>query len=141
LENEPFFLTYGDGLSDLDVRQLLSFHRAKRNAVTLTAVQPSGNFGSVSIAPDGRVERFSEKPAGDGAWINGGFFVCEPEVFSAIPDDSSSVFERGPLEQLAEKGQLFAYKHSGYWQCMDTLRDKVLLNEQWEAGLAKWKIW
>jgi len=108
--------------------------------VTATTVQPEGRYGSVDSNEEGRIQRFLEKPEGDGAWINGGFFVCEPEVFGYLEDDRT-IFEREPLENLASDGELYAYKHTGFWKCMDTLRDKSQLNKLWESDQAKWKIW
>jgi glucose-1-phosphate cytidylyltransferase len=137
--NEPFLLTYGDGVSDVDLKELISFHKKHGKLITMTAVQPEGRFGALET--DGsRVESFLEKPKGDGSWINGGFFVCQPEVLDYIKDDNT-VFEQEPLQQLAKDGQLFNYRHEGFWKCMDTLRDKKVLNEMWHEGHAKWKTW
>jgi glucose-1-phosphate cytidylyltransferase len=137
--NEPFLLTYGDGVSDVDLSELIRFHKKHGKLITMTAVQPEGRFGALET--DGiRVESFLEKPKGDGSWINGGFFVCQPEVLDYIKDDKT-VFEQEPLQQLAKDGQLFNYRHSGFWKCMDTLRDKKVLNEMWESGQSKWKTW
>lgn len=137
--NEPFLLTYGDGVSDVDLSELIRFHKKHGKLITMTAVQPEGRFGALET--DGiRVESFLEKPKGDGSWINGGFFVCQPEVLDYIKDDKT-VFEQEPLQQLAKDGQLFNYRHSGFWKCMDTLRDKKVLNEMWENGQSKWKTW
>jgi glucose-1-phosphate cytidylyltransferase len=137
--NEPFLLTYGDGVSDIDLKELVRFHRAHGKYITMTAVQPEGRFGALETAGD-RVESFLEKPKGDGSWINGGFFVCQPEVLDYIGGDDV-VFEQEPLQKLALDGQLYNYRHRGFWKCMDTLRDKKMLNEMWENGNAKWKIW
>ena len=109
--------------------------------MTMTAVQPSGRFGALSIDENNAITSFKEKPQGDGNWINGGFFVCEPEVFSYISNDTTEIFERRPLENIAQDGQLNAYKHSGFWRPMDTLRDKIELNEYWETNKAPWKVW
>jgi glucose-1-phosphate cytidylyltransferase len=137
--NEPFLLTYGDGVSDVDLKALISFHKKHGKLITMTAVQPEGRFGALET--DGsRVESFLEKPKGDGSWINGGFFVCQPEVLDYIKDDKT-VFEQEPLQQLAKDGQLYNYRHEGFWKCMDTLRDKKVLNEMWDEGHAKWKTW
>jgi len=137
--NEPFLLTYGDGVSDVDLSELINFHKKHGKLITMTAVQPEGRFGALET--DGnRVESFLEKPKGDGSWINGGFFVCQPEVLNYIKDDHT-VFEQEPLQQLAKDGQLFNYRHQGFWKCMDTLRDKKVLNEMWADGQAKWKTW
>jgi glucose-1-phosphate cytidylyltransferase len=136
---EPFLLTYGDGVADIDLNKLLGFHQSNGNLVTMTAVQPEGRFGALETSGN-RVDSFLEKPKGDGAWINGGFFVCQPKVLDYIQGDNT-VFEQEPLQKLAKEGQLFNYRHHGFWKCMDTLRDKKVLNELWESGNAKWKIW
>jgi glucose-1-phosphate cytidylyltransferase len=139
LDDGTFCFTYGDGLADVDIGALLALHRMQRRSATLTAVQPAGRFGAIDL--DGaRISRFEEKPQGDGAWVNGGYFVLEPEVLALIEDDAT-VWERGPLEQLARDGQLSAYTHRGFWQPMDTLRDKVKLEELWAGGKAPWKVW
>jgi len=138
--NEPFMLTYGDGVSDIDLSKLVDFHQSHKKMITMTAVQPEGRFGALSLKENGKVESFMEKPRGDGTWINGGFFVCQPEVLDYIADDNT-VFEKEPLEQLARNGELHSFKHAGFWKCMDTLRDKNHLNELWSANNAKWKIW
>lgn len=140
VENEPFFLTYGDGVSDVDVNALRSFHESTRAVVTLTCVLPDGRFGAVQFGDAGFVADFVEKPAGDGQWVNGGFFVCQPEIFDFLEDDST-VLEKYTLERLAKSGKLGAYKHSGFWKPMDTLRDKIHLNELWDRGGAPWKLW
>ena len=139
--NERFMLTYGDGVANVDVGKLLAHHERSGGVVTMTAVQPDGRFGTFEANANGQVTRFLEKPRGDGSWINGGFFVCEPAIFDYIADGDDAVLERGPLEALAEKGQLSAYYHDGFWKCMDTLRDKVELNRAWESGAAPWKTW
>lgn len=139
--NEPFMLTYGDGVGDINIRTLVDFHQVSGKACTMTTVQPQGRFGSVDVdAQDNRIRSFLEKPKGDGAWINAGFFVCEPAVFDYI-DNDATIWERTPLERLAYDQQLMAYKHEGYWKPMDTLRDKVELESMWEKGAADWKIW
>lgn len=140
LDDEPFMLTYGDGVSDVDIEQLLEFHRKKGKLATLTAIQPSGRFGVIEIAEDSLIHNFAEKKKEDTGWINGGFMVLEPKVLDYIADDSTT-FEREPLERLAKEGQLCAYMHSGMWQCMDTLRDKLYLEELWQSGKAPWKKW
>lgn len=137
--NEPFLLTYGDGVSDIDLKKLLDFHQEHGKYITMTAVQPEGRFGALETAGN-RVESFMEKPRGDGNWINGGFFVCQPEVLNYI-DGDKTVFEQEPLQRLAKEGQLYNYRHHGFWKCMDTLRDKNSLNELWIGGHAKWKTW
>jgi glucose-1-phosphate cytidylyltransferase len=139
LDEGPFCFTYGDGLSDVDVSALVAFHRSHGRLATLTAIKPPGRYGAVSI--DGSaVTSFLEKPAGDGAWINGGFFVLDPPVIDLIEGDQTS-WESAPLTTLAARGQLQAYQHRGFWQAMDTLRDKTHLEEIWAAGNAPWKAW
>lgn len=137
--DEPFHMTYGDGVSDVDLGALVAFHQKHGLDATLTAVRPSGRFGSTTIE-DGRVHRFDEKPAGDGAQINGGFFVLHPRVIDRI-DGDDTIWEREPLEGLARDGQLAAFEHNGFWQPMDTLRDKQHLEGLWDADVAPWKIW
>ena len=140
--NEPFLLTYGDGVSDVNIEELIKSHKISGKLMTMTAVQPSGRFGALNITSDNTITSFKEKPQGDGAWINGGFFVCEPEVMSYIePNNPSEIFERRPLENIAQDGQLNAYKHNGFWRPMDTLRDKLDLEEYWTSGNAPWKVW
>lgn len=135
-----FMLTYGDGVADVNINSLLEFHRRHGKAATVTSTQPSGRFGALNLDAAGNVSSFQEKPAGDGAWINGGFFVLEPAVLDYI-DSDATVFEKEPLEGLARDQQLVAYKHSGFWQPMDTLRDKILLEDLWSKGKAPWKLW
>lgn len=139
IKDEPFMLTYGDGVSDIDISRLLAFHKSSKGLMTITAIQPEGRFGAINLAGE-RVEAFVEKPEGDGNWINGGFFVCENSVLDYIEDDST-VFEKEPIQSLTQEGQLFAYQHRGFWRCMDTLRDKKQLNKMWEQGSAKWRVW
>jgi glucose-1-phosphate cytidylyltransferase len=139
--NEPFMMTYGDGVADVDINKLVKYHKEKGKIATLTAVLPSGKFGALEIMGDGSIASFFEKPQGDGSWVNGGFFVLQPEVFDFIPKEDSTVFERKPLENLALKGQLQAYKHTGFWKPMDTLREKTELQIFWDTGDAPWKIW
>lgn len=138
--DEPFFLTYGDGLSTVDLHALEKFHREQGKIATVTAIQPGGRFGVLDIGEDSGVKRFAEKDIEDGGWINGGFMVLEPQIFDYIENDST-VFERAPLEKLAAQGQLNAYKHRGFWKCMDTLRDKEGLEYLWNRGEAPWKRW
>lgn len=140
INNQTFMLTYGDGVSDVDLIDLLNFHKKHGKAITMTSVQPEGRFGALETDSNNRVLSFMEKPKGDGSWINGGFFVCEPKVLDYIAGDET-IFEREPLENLAKDGQLFTYRHHGFWKCMDTLRDKNQLNELWSTQNAKWKIW
>lgn len=134
-----FCLTYGDGVSDVDIGALLRCHAVAGTEATVTAIQPEGRFGALEI-DEGRVTAFEEKPRGDGRWINGGFFVCEPSVLDRIEGDSTS-WENAPLKQLASDGQLAVYRHNGFWAAMDTMRDKVRLEEQWAKGRAPWKVW
>ncbi len=139
INNDTFMLTYGDGVSDVNLQKLVEFHKNNNKKATMTAIQPVGRFGSLNIETN-MVNEFIEKPIGDGTWINGGFMVCEPEVLDLIESDST-IFEQTPLQTLAKQGELGAYKHNGFWQCMDTLRDKVRLNEMWNKKEAKWKVW
>jgi glucose-1-phosphate cytidylyltransferase len=141
LGDAPFMMTYGDGVADIDVAALLAFHRAHGRLATVTAVQPLGRFGALQLAEDeGTVLSFQEKPQGDGGWVNGGFFVLEPRVLDFIADDATP-FEREPLEAIAGQGQLKAYLHRGFWQPVDVLRDKLLLERLWESGQAPWRVW
>jgi glucose-1-phosphate cytidylyltransferase len=137
--DDTFCFTYGDGLSDVDVSSLIRFHREQRRLATVTAVQPPGRFGALDIA-GARIMRFEEKPQGDGAWVNGGFFVLEPDAVDYVSDDAT-VWEREPVERLARDAQLSAYTHRGFWQPMDTLRDRTLLEGLWQSGRAPWKVW
>ena len=139
--DEPFMLTYGDGVSNINIPDLIDHHRRSGMVATLTAVQPSGKFGALQISDIDQITAFKEKPQGDGAWINGGFFVCEPKVFDYISEGDATIWERGPLEGIARDGKLQAYRHSGFWKPMDTLRDKVELNEMWASDKAPWKVW
>lgn len=140
---ETFCFTYGDGVSDVNIKELIEFHQQQKTLATLTATRPAGRFGAIALG-DGenqhKITSFREKEDGDGAWINGGYFVLEPEVIDYIADDST-VWEKEPLEKLAHFGQLAAFKHSGFWQPMDTLRDKNYLEELWKSGNAPWKVW
>lgn len=138
--NEPFMLTYGDGLADIDINKLLEFHDSHGKLITMTSVLPEGRFGALSIDNSNMVNSFKEKPMGDGSWINGGFFVCKPDVFNYISDDRT-IFEREPLENLAHDGQLFTYKHHGFWKPMDTQRDKNQIEELIENKKAPWIKW
>ena len=137
--NESFCFTYGDGVSNVNVGELIAFHREQKTLATLTAIQPPGRFGLIDFNAE-KIRGFQEKPPGDGSWVNGGFFVLEPEVFDLIKDDAT-IWEREPLENLATRGQLSAYKHEGFWHPMDTLRDKLYLEQLWDSGNAPWKIW
>jgi glucose-1-phosphate cytidylyltransferase len=137
--DEAFCFTYGDGVADIDIAAQLAFHRAHKKLATVTAIQPPGRYGALDIDA-GRVLSFQEKPAGDGAWINGGFFILEPRVIDHIDGDQTS-WEATPLVQLAAQGELMSYQHRGFWQPMDTLRDKNHLEDLWAAGRAPWKVW
>ena len=137
--NETFCFTYGDGVSDVNISDLIKFHKSQGKKATLTAVQPPGRYGALDLA-EGLVLRFKEKPQGDDSWINGGFFVLEPDVFELLKSDTTP-WEGYPLEELARQGQLAAYKHAGFWLPMDTLRDKNRLEELWDSGQAPWKVW
>jgi glucose-1-phosphate cytidylyltransferase len=139
VDGDEFCFTYGDGVADLDLGALLDFHRSSGRLATVTAVQPSGRFGALDIEGD-TIRRYEEKPRGDGGWINGGFFVLSPEVERYIEGDST-VWEQAPLQGLARDGQLGAYRHSGFWYAVDTVRDKRHLQELWDSGSAPWKLW
>jgi glucose-1-phosphate cytidylyltransferase len=139
--NEPFLLTYGDGVSNVDISKLVSFHKNHGKLATLTAVQPSGKFGALELSESGTVDSFQEKPKGDGAWINGGFFVLQPQIFDYINDGDSTIWERDPLENLSNEKELIAFKHNGFWRPMDTLRDKMELEKMWNSENCEWKIW
>ncbi len=139
--DDTFFLTYGDCVSNVNLTDLLDFHRSQAALVTLTAVQPPGRFGALSLHPDENlVSHFKEKPDGDGVWINGGFFVVEPGALDYVADEMTT-WEGEPLESMATEGKLAAYRHNGYWQNMDTLRDKMILEQQWSSGEAPWVVW
>jgi glucose-1-phosphate cytidylyltransferase len=137
--DEPFCFTYGDGLSDVDITASLQFHRSQKTLATVTAVQPPGRFGALDLERN-RITGFREKPHGDGGWINGGFFVLAPGVFDYVEGDAT-VWEQQPLERLAHEGQLSAFRHRGFWQPMDTLRDRTLLENLWASGTPPWKVW
>lgn len=139
--NEPFLLTYGDGVSDVNIDELINCHRNSGKLVTMTAVQLQGRFGALVIKDNNMITSFMEKPKGEESWINGGFFVCEPKVFDYIKDGDSTIFECAPLENLAKDNQLNAYKHSGFWRPMDTLKDKNDLTAMWQQDIAPWAIW
>ena len=136
--NEPFLLTYGDGVSSINTRELVDFHRSHGKWATVTATQPAGRFGALNLEAGGRVAGFQEKPKGDGGWVNAGFFVMEPQVFQYI-DGDHTILEKEPMERLAKDGQLMAFQYPGFWQPMDTLRDKNYLEELWRSGKAYWK--
>ena len=139
--NEPFMLTYGDGVSTINIKDLVTFHKSHGKIMTMTSAQPDGRFGALNVSSNSQVLEFQEKPKGDGSWINAGFFVCEPQVFDYITDGDGTVFEQDPLKNLAKDGEIFTYKHDGFWMPMDTLRDKIKLNEMWDNNSAPWKIW
>jgi len=138
--DEMFMLTYGDGVSNVNIDELMKFHKMNGKFCTVTAVQPSARFGALNLDDKNHVHSFLEKPKGDGSWINGGFFVCQPQIFDYIEGDST-IFERSPMEKLAADGQMVAFKHEGFWKPMDTLRDKVELEENWVSNNAAWKNW
>ncbi|WP_334072096.1 MULTISPECIES: glucose-1-phosphate cytidylyltransferase [Paenibacillus] len=138
--NEPFMLTYGDGVSDVNITELVKHHKLHGRLATVTTVQPSGRFGALDITLNDEVRGFQEKPKGDGSWINAGFFVLEPTIFNYISSDET-VLEKEPLENLAKDNELMGFKHDGFWQPMDTLRDKNYLEELWKTGKAPWKTW
>lgn len=140
LGDEPFMLTYGDGVGNVNIKELVDFHKAHGKLATVTTTQPSGKFGALGLAEGDQVTSFLEKPRGDGSWINAGFFVLEPKVLDLI-DRDSTIFEKEPLERLASGGELMAFKHHDFWQPMDTLRDKNQLEDLWKAGTAPWKLW
>lgn len=138
--DEPFFLTYGDGVSDVNIQKELEFHRAHGKIATITAINPGQRFGVLGIDPTNRVEAFREKNDADGSCINGGFMILQPQIFDYLINDST-VFEQEPLSRLSQEGELMAYRHDGFWQCMDTQRDKERLEHLWASGNAAWKVW
>lgn len=138
--DETFMLTYGDGLADVNISELYQFHKKSNKYCTVTAVQPSGRFGALNILDNTAVHSFMEKPKGDGSWINGGYFVCEPQVFDYIEGDYT-LWEHEPMEKIAAEGQMIAFEHKGFWKPMDTLREKHELEEDWVSNKAKWKVW
>lgn len=139
--NEPFMLTYGDGVSDINITDLVNFHKSHGKLMTMTSAQPDGRFGALNIAENNQVLEFQEKPKGDGSWINAGYFVCEPKVFDYITEGDGTVFEQAPLRNLASDGEIFTFKHDSFWMPMDTLRDKIKLNDMWEKKNAPWNVW
>lgn len=141
VKDEPFMLTYGDGVCNVDINKLLAFHKQHNKIATVTAVQPEARFGGMDIDDNSQVHVFKEKPQGDGHWINGGFFVLSPAIFNFLGKDADdTMFENGPLEELSAKGELMAYKHNGFWKCMDAMRDKVELEHLWNTR-PEWKVW
>ncbi len=142
IKDETFMLTYGDGLSNVNINNLIEFHKKNGKLATLTTIQVPGRFGNVEMNKNGLVEYFNEKPQGDGMWINGGFFVLEAGIFEYLEGDMDLVqWEKGPLNKIAYDGQLVAYKHMGFWKCMDALRDRIELEQLWSSGMAEWQIW
>jgi len=140
VDKSTFLLTYGDGIGNVNIKDTLAFHKKHGKLSTITAVQVAGRFGALNISDSDTVKSFFEKPKGDGAWVNGGFFVLEPGIFDYIKDDSAT-WEYEPLEKLAKESQLYSYKHRGFWKCMDNLRDKIELEQLWNSGHPPWKIW
>jgi glucose-1-phosphate cytidylyltransferase len=138
--DKDFCFTYGDGLSDINITKLIDFHKSHGKLATLSAAIPPGRFGAIKINDENKVKNFQEKPDGDGSWVNGGYFVLNPKVIDRINDDQT-VWENDPLSSLARDGELYAFKHHGFWQPMDTLREKILLNKLWNEGKAPWKVW
>lgn len=141
LDNGPFFVTYGDGVADVDLDELLDFHRAHGRIGTVTAVRPPSKFGALALDEEHNVSSFTEKPVSGETWINGGFFIFEPGIFEYLSTEESCILEREPLEALAADGQLAAYRHKGFWQCLDTAKDVETVNKAWERGDAPWKLW
>lgn len=142
VENKPFMLTYGDGVCDIDINELVKFHKNHGKIATVSAVQPEARFGSMELGSGNEVSIFKEKPAGDGQWVNGGYFVLSPGIFDYLGERSDNVmWEDEPLEKLSKDGQLMAYKHTGFWKCMDAMRDKIELENLWKSQKAKWKVW
>lgn len=139
--DEPFLLTYGDGVGDINIKELVRFHNQHGKALTMTSVQPEGRFGAIDFDSDGAVKEFCEKPPGDNTWINAGYMVCEPKVFDYLEMGDQTILEREPLQTMAQNGEVMAYRHNSFWKCMDTARDKKMLNALWENGTAKWRIW
>jgi glucose-1-phosphate cytidylyltransferase len=141
-DNKPFMLTYGDGVANIDITKLVKFHKQHHKLATLCSVQPPGRFGNIEMDANGAVQAFQEKPDGDGVWINGGFFVLQPEIFDYLEGDMDEVqWEKKPLVEIAQSNQLVAYRHEGFWKCMDAMRDKIELESLWKDNKAPWKIW
>lgn len=141
LGDEPFMLTYGDGVADINIKELLKFHKSHGKLLTMTSAQPDGRFGALDIDDKNKVNEFKEKPKGDGSWINAGYFVCEPGVLEYITEGDGTIFEQSPLKKMAENGEIFTYKHDSFWMPMDTIRDKNVLNDLWLNNMAAWKTW
>ncbi|MFA6238874.1 MAG: glucose-1-phosphate cytidylyltransferase [Bacteriovorax sp.] len=141
IKGENFMLTYGDGLSNVNINELLAFHQKNGKIGTMTSIQPEGRFGALDIDANGQVTKFIEKPKGDGNWINGGFFILNKEFFNYLSQQEDLILEKEPLEGLVKNGQLMTFRHHGFWKCMDTLRDKTQLENMWQSGKAPWKVW
>lgn len=141
MDDEPFMLTYGDGVSNVNITQLFEYHKKNKKVATITAIQPGGRFGVLDLSENNSVNKFAEKAKEDGGWINGGFMVLEPEIFNYISEQENCVLETEPMAALARDNQLIAYKHEGFWQCMDTLRDREKLEGLWNTAQAPWKLW
>jgi glucose-1-phosphate cytidylyltransferase len=139
--DNPFMLTYGDGVADINISKLVDFHKSHGKLITMTSCQPAGKFGAIAIDNSNKVSNFTEKPQNGGSWINAGYFVCEPKVFDYIEDSEKNIFEDAPLQNLASDGETYAYKHNGFWQPMDTLANKNELCKLWDAQKAPWKVW
>jgi glucose-1-phosphate cytidylyltransferase len=139
--DEAFLLTYGDGVADIDIKKTLDFHAQHGKLMTMTSAQPDGRFGALNIGNNNQVLEFKEKPRGDGSWINAGYFICQPEVLNYIDDGDDVVFEQDPLRNLAKNGEIYTYKHDGFWMPMDSLRDKIKLNELFDNKTAPWIVW
>ncbi|MDB5115734.1 MAG: glucose-phosphate cytidylyltransferase [Mucilaginibacter sp.] len=142
IDDETFMLTYGDGVANINIKDLLSFHKNHGKLATLTAIQPPGRFGNLETNDQGEISKFKEKPEGDGLWINGGFFVLNKDIFKYLEGDvDDQQWENEPLSAISADKQMFAYKHYGFWKCMDAMRDKIELEEEWNSGAAPWKVW
>lgn len=139
--DKPFMLTYGDGVSDINIKELVEFHKSHGKTMTMSSAQPDSRFGALNIEDDNKVTSFQEKLKGEGGWINAGFFVCEAKIFDYLTEDEDLIFEQEPVQNLAKDGELFTFKHNGFWKPMDTLRDKQLLQNMWESNKAPWKVW
>jgi len=139
--NETFLLTYGDGVADINIKETINYHKSHKKLMTMTSAQAEGRFGALNIDKNNRVAHFQEKPKGDGSWVNAGYFVCQPEVLNYIKEGNNVVFEQKPLEDLAKDGQIYTFKHDGFWMPMDTLRDKIILNEMYDNNNALWAVW
>ncbi len=141
VKDETFMLTYGDAVSDINIKSLVDFHSTHKKSATVTAIRPPGKFGVLDVGKDTKVKSFKEKPDGDGNYISGGFFVLNSNIFKYIKEGDDTIWEGRPLEIIAQEDQMQAYKHTGFWQCMDTMRDKRALEERWKSGKAPWKVW